>query len=151
MGQTKSGSQAHHKRRTSRTVTSPGFHRPHPGARPGLAGAAGEAPGGRVFAHGTRPAARNGDVGLPSSRLTTRRKVHEGPVCNVVWVAVVAGSLDTQSLEQNSGNRDMECHLTGGKEPELVHGRLRALERGWTLHSLELPRVSGGELVWACS
>ncbi|KAI3372238.1 hypothetical protein L3Q82_022744, partial [Scortum barcoo] len=39
------------------------------------------APGGRVFAHGTRPgSARNGDVGPPSSRLTTRRKVHEGPV-----------------------------------------------------------------------
>ncbi|KAI3366496.1 hypothetical protein L3Q82_000629 [Scortum barcoo] len=34
-----------------------------------------------VFAHGTRPgSARNGDMGLPSSRLTTRRKVHEGPV-----------------------------------------------------------------------
>ncbi|KAI3368502.1 hypothetical protein L3Q82_025392, partial [Scortum barcoo] len=39
------------------------------------------APGGRVFAHGTRPgSARNSDVGPPSSRLTTRRKVHEGPV-----------------------------------------------------------------------
>ncbi|KAI3366585.1 hypothetical protein L3Q82_009201 [Scortum barcoo] len=35
---------------------------------------------------GTRPgSARNGDVGPPSSRLTTRRKVHEGPPCNVVW------------------------------------------------------------------
>ncbi|KAI3374056.1 hypothetical protein L3Q82_022610 [Scortum barcoo] len=41
---------------------------------------------------GTRPgSARNGDVGPPSSRLTTRRKVHEvhGGRCNVVWVAVV--------------------------------------------------------------
>ncbi|KAI3352838.1 hypothetical protein L3Q82_019412, partial [Scortum barcoo] len=41
-----------------------------------------------------------------------------------VWVAVVAGSLRRPnpkniSVEQNSGNRDMECHLTGGKEPEL--------------------------------
>ncbi|KAI3356989.1 hypothetical protein L3Q82_003619 [Scortum barcoo] len=53
---------------------------PHPGARPGV-GARRRAPGGRVFAHGTRPgSARNGDVGPPSSRLTTRRKVHEGPV-----------------------------------------------------------------------
>ncbi|KAI3366417.1 hypothetical protein L3Q82_000453 [Scortum barcoo] len=52
--------------------------------------------------------------------------------CNVVWVAVVAGGLDaTQSLDQNSGNRDMECHLAGGKEPELVR---ELLERGWTLH-----------------
>ncbi|KAI3377141.1 hypothetical protein L3Q82_000333 [Scortum barcoo] len=48
--------------------------------RPGV-GARRQAPGGRVFAHRTRPgSARNGDVGPPSSRLTTRRKVHEGPV-----------------------------------------------------------------------
>ncbi|KAI3362834.1 hypothetical protein L3Q82_001876 [Scortum barcoo] len=62
-------------------VTSPGLALPgpHPGARPGV-GARRRAPGGRVFAHGTRPgSARNGDVGPPSSRLTTRRKVHEGP------------------------------------------------------------------------
>ncbi|KAI3375172.1 hypothetical protein L3Q82_021082 [Scortum barcoo] len=60
------------KRRTSRTVTSPGLALPgpHPGARPGV-GARRRAPGGRVFAHGTRPgSARNGDVGPPSSRLS---------------------------------------------------------------------------------
>ncbi|KAI3351047.1 hypothetical protein L3Q82_005591 [Scortum barcoo] len=74
--------------------------------------------------------------------------------CNVVWVAVVAGGLGrTQSLDQNSGNRDMECHLAGGKEPELVReveryrleivgltsthslgSGTQLLERGWTLH-----------------
>ncbi|KAI3354230.1 hypothetical protein L3Q82_018487 [Scortum barcoo] len=73
--------------------------------------------------------------------------------CNVVWVAVVAGASTTQSLEQNSGNRDMECHLAGGKEPELVReveryrleivgltsthslgSGTQLLERGWTLH-----------------
>ncbi|KAI3357886.1 hypothetical protein L3Q82_016266 [Scortum barcoo] len=75
--------------------------------------------------------------------------------CNVVWVAVVAGGLasTTQSLDQNSGNRDMECHLAGGKEPELVReveryrleivgltsthslgSGTQLLERGWTLH-----------------
>ncbi|KAI3377325.1 hypothetical protein L3Q82_008534, partial [Scortum barcoo] len=55
--------------------------RPHPGAGPGV-WARRRAPGGQwIFAHGTRPSsARNGDVGPPSSRLTTRRKVHEGPV-----------------------------------------------------------------------
>ncbi|KAI3372180.1 hypothetical protein L3Q82_007036 [Scortum barcoo] len=66
-------------RRTSRTVTSPGLVAllgPHPGARPGV-GARRRAPGGRVFAHGTRPgSARNGNVGPPSSRLTT---LQEGP------------------------------------------------------------------------
>ncbi|KAI3360389.1 hypothetical protein L3Q82_002300 [Scortum barcoo] len=74
--------------------------------------------------------------------------------CNVVWVAVVAwGASTTQSLDQNSGNRDMECHLAGGKEPELVQeveryrleivgltsthslgSGTQLLERGWTLH-----------------
>ncbi|KAI3363847.1 hypothetical protein L3Q82_001448 [Scortum barcoo] len=70
-------------RRPARTITSPGLALPgpHPGARPGV-GARRRAPGGRVFAHGTRPgSARNGnDVGPPSSRLTTRRKIHEGLV-----------------------------------------------------------------------
>ncbi|KAI3362246.1 hypothetical protein L3Q82_012567 [Scortum barcoo] len=59
--------------------------------------------------------------------------------CNVVWVAVVAGGLDDPIPGPKlwQCNRDMECHLTGGKkEPELVR---------------EVERVSGGELVWACS
>ncbi|KAI3359421.1 hypothetical protein L3Q82_002924 [Scortum barcoo] len=72
------------KRRISRTVTSPGLAS-YTGAPPWSQawgwGSRRRAPGGRVFAHGTRPgSARNGDVGPPSSRLTTRRKVHEGPV-----------------------------------------------------------------------
>ncbi|KAI3377613.1 hypothetical protein L3Q82_008772 [Scortum barcoo] len=77
--------------------------------------------------------------------------------CNVVWVAaVVAGGLDDdQSLDQNSGNRDMECHLAWGgrslslKVREVERYRLeivgltsthslgsgtQLLERGWTLH-----------------
>ncbi|KAI3377201.1 hypothetical protein L3Q82_009116 [Scortum barcoo] len=116
-------------RTPTRTVTSPGLALPgpHPGARPGVGARVEAAPGGRVFAHGTRPgSARNGDVGPPSSRLTTRRKVHEGPVQCGLGSSRGRGPRTTQSLDQNSGNRDMECHLAGGKEPELVHGRLRA-------------------------
>ncbi|KAI3374835.1 hypothetical protein L3Q82_021373 [Scortum barcoo] len=75
----------------------------------------------------TRPArpgsARNGDVGPPSSRLTTRRKIHEGQgQCNVVWVAVVAGEASrrpnpwTKTLAIGTWN----VTLLGGKEPELV-------------------------------
>ncbi|KAI3365479.1 hypothetical protein L3Q82_010562 [Scortum barcoo] len=56
------------------------------------------------------------DVGPPSSRLTTLQEGSMRGRCNVVWVAVVAWRASTtQSLDQNSGNRDMECHLAGGE------------------------------------
>ncbi|KAI3375752.1 hypothetical protein L3Q82_004050 [Scortum barcoo] len=156
-GQTKSGSEAHHEKKNIKDRVCRldwRYRGPHPGARPGV-GARRRAPGGRVFAHGTRPgSARNGDVGPPSSRLTTRRKVHEGPVQCGLGSSRGRGASTTQSLEQNSGNRDMECHLTGGKEPELVReverycqleivgltsthslgSGTQLLERGWTLH-----------------
>ena len=67
---------------TTRKCTPPGMASlgPHPGARPGV-GARRRAPGGRVFAHGTRlGAARTSDVGPSFSRLTTRRRVQKGPV-----------------------------------------------------------------------
>ena len=69
--------------RTLPGLASPG---PHPGARPGV-GARRRAPGGRVFAHGTRPGtARRSDVGPPSSESRKGR-------CRVIWVAVVGGGL----------------------------------------------------------
>ncbi|KAI3351147.1 hypothetical protein L3Q82_005709 [Scortum barcoo] len=109
------------KKESTRTVTSPGLALqmgPHPGARPGV-GARRRAPGGQVFAHGTRlGSAQNGGVGPPSSRLTTRRKVHEGPVqCGL------GSSRGRGPRRPNPWNKtpwDMECHLAGGKEPELV-------------------------------
>ncbi|KAI3364877.1 hypothetical protein L3Q82_001061 [Scortum barcoo] len=126
---------------------------PHPGARPGV-GARRRAPGGRVFAHGTRPgSARNGDVGPPSSRLTTRRKVHEGPVqCGL------GSSRGREPRRPNPWNKTLAIgtwNVTslGGKEPELVReveryrleivgltsthslgSGTQLLERGWTLH-----------------
>ncbi|KAI3366378.1 hypothetical protein L3Q82_000536 [Scortum barcoo] len=98
---------------------------PHPGARPGV-GARRRAPGGRVFAHGTRPgSARNGDVGPPSSRLTHHPagRSMRGR-CNVVWVAVVAWGQGrfrrpnpwTKTLAIGTWN----VTSLGGKEPELV-------------------------------
>ncbi|KAI3366530.1 hypothetical protein L3Q82_000661 [Scortum barcoo] len=143
------------KRRT-RTVTSPGLALPgpHPGARPGV-GACRRAPGGRVFAHGTRPgSARNGDVGLPSSRLTTRRKVHEGPVQCGLGSSRGGGLDDPIPRTKTLAIGTWIVTSLGGKEPELVQGRLRGtgleivgltsthslgsgtqlLERGWTLH-----------------
>ncbi|KAI3376921.1 hypothetical protein L3Q82_000017 [Scortum barcoo] len=152
-------------RRTSRTVTSPGLALPgpHPGARPGV-GARRRAPGGRVFAHGTRPgSARNGDVGPPSSRLTTRRKVHEGPVqCGL------GSSRGGGPRRPNPWNKTLAIgtwNVTsslGGKEPELVReveryrleivgltsthslgSGTQLLERGWTLHYSGVAQARG--------
>ena len=70
----------------TRLFTSPGMALPgpHPGTRPGV-GAPRRVPGGRVLAHGTWPgSARKSDVGPPSSRFTTRRRVQKGLVsCNL--------------------------------------------------------------------
>ncbi|KAI3354168.1 hypothetical protein L3Q82_018704, partial [Scortum barcoo] len=143
-------------RRTSRTVTSPGLALPgpHPGARPGV-GARRRAPGGRVFAHGTRPgSARNGDVGPPSSRLTTRRKVHEGPVQCGLGSSRGGGPRRPNPWTKTLAIGTWNVTSLGGKEPELVReverryrleivgltsthslgSGTQLLERGWTLH-----------------
>ncbi|KAI3354744.1 hypothetical protein L3Q82_004575 [Scortum barcoo] len=126
------------KRRISRTVTSPGLALPGgPTLEPGLGlGLAGERLVAGSLPTGTRPgSARNGDVGPPSSRLTTRRKVHEGPVqCGL------GSSRGREPRRPNPWNKTLAIgtwNVTslGGKEPELVR---------------EVERVSGGELVWAC-
>ncbi|KAI3353777.1 hypothetical protein L3Q82_005005 [Scortum barcoo] len=56
--------------------------RPHPGARPGVRAHAGErlVAGSLPTGPGRAQPEMASDVGPPSSRLTTRRKVHEGPV-----------------------------------------------------------------------
>ncbi|KAI3376974.1 hypothetical protein L3Q82_000211 [Scortum barcoo] len=112
--------------------------------------------GAPVFAHGTRPgSARNSDVGPPSSRLTTRRKVHEGPVqCGL------GSSRGGGPRRPNPWTKTLLAIGTwnvtslGGKEPELVREEVeryrleivgltsthslgsgtQLLERGWTLH-----------------
>ncbi|KAI3377202.1 hypothetical protein L3Q82_009118 [Scortum barcoo] len=127
---------------------------PHPGARPGV-GARRRAPGGRVFAHGTRPgSARNGDVGPPSSRLTTRRKVHEGPVqCGLgssrgrgprrpnPWNKTLAiGTWNVTSLGGRSLSfqvREVERYrleIVGLTSTHSLGSGTQLLERGWTLH-----------------
>ncbi|KAI3367239.1 hypothetical protein L3Q82_008291 [Scortum barcoo] len=83
-GQTKSGSQAHHEQKNikDRYVARIGVTgAPHlePGLGLGLAGerlVAGSLPTGPGRAQPEMATA----MGPPSSRLTTRRKVHEGPV-----------------------------------------------------------------------
>ncbi|KAI3354768.1 hypothetical protein L3Q82_004594 [Scortum barcoo] len=151
-------------RRTSRTVTSPGLALPgpHPGARPGV-GARRRAPGGRVFAHGTWPgSARNGDVGPPSSRLTTRRKVHEGPVQCGLGSSRGGGPRRPNPWTKTLAIGTWNVTSLGGKEPELVReveryrleivgltsthslgSGTQLLERGWTLH---YSGVAQGEL-----
>ncbi|KAI3359392.1 hypothetical protein L3Q82_002894 [Scortum barcoo] len=135
---------------------------PHPGARPGV-GARRRAPGGRVFAHGTRElgSARNG-VGPPSSRLTTQcRKVHEGPVqCGL------GSSRGREPRRPNPWNKTLAIgtwNVTslGGKEPELV----REVERyrleivgltspprivAWALEPSSLREGLDPPLLWSC-
>ncbi|KAI3360600.1 hypothetical protein L3Q82_002468 [Scortum barcoo] len=126
---------------------------PDPGARPGV-GARRRAPGGRVFAHGTRPgSARNGDVGPPSSRLTTRRKVHEGPVQCGLGSSRGGGPRRPNPWTKTLAIGTWNVTSLGGKEPELVReveryrleivgltsthslgSGTQLLERGWTLH-----------------
>ncbi|KAI3373481.1 hypothetical protein L3Q82_021949 [Scortum barcoo] len=129
------------------------YNGPHPGARPGV-GAQWRAPGGRVFAHGTRPgSARNGDVGPPSSRLTTRRKVHEGPVQCGLGSSRGGGPRRPNPWTKTLAIGTWNVTSLGGKEPELVReveryrleivgltsthslgSGTQLLERGWTLH-----------------
>ncbi|KAI3358428.1 hypothetical protein L3Q82_014855 [Scortum barcoo] len=112
------------------------------------------APGGRVFAHGTRPgSARNGDVGPPSSRLTTRRKVHEGPVQCGLGSSRGRGPRRPNPWTKTLAIGTWNVTSLGGKEPELVReveryrleivgltsthslgSGTQLLERGWTLH-----------------
>ncbi|KAI3358504.1 hypothetical protein L3Q82_014924 [Scortum barcoo] len=112
------------------------------------------APGGRVFAHGTRPgSARNGDVGPPSSRLTTCRKVHEGPVqCGLgssrgreprrpnPWNKTLAiGTWNVTSLggRSLSSCREVERYrleIVGLTSTHSLGSGTQLLERGWTLH-----------------
>ncbi|KAI3377397.1 hypothetical protein L3Q82_008587, partial [Scortum barcoo] len=106
------------------------------------------------FAHGTRPgSARNGDVGPPSSRLTTRRKVHEGPVQCGLGSSRGRGPRRPNPWNKTLAIGTWNVTSLGGKEPELVReveryrleivgltsthslgSGTQLLERGWTLH-----------------
>ncbi|KAK3517140.1 hypothetical protein QTP86_003932 [Hemibagrus guttatus] len=144
----------------SRTVTSPGLASPglHPGARPGV-GARRRAPGGRVFACGTRPGtARRNDVGPPYRRPTTRRKEHKGPVQCVLGSGHGRGPRRPKPWTKNLAFGTWNVTSLGGKEPELVRAVERyrleivglasthslgsgtqLLERGWTLFFSGVP------------
>ncbi|KAI3354008.1 hypothetical protein L3Q82_018568, partial [Scortum barcoo] len=103
---------------------------------------------------GTRPgSARNGDVGPPSSRLTTRRKVHEGPVQCGLGSSRGGGPRRPNPWTKTLAIGTWNVTSLGGKEPELVReveryrleivgltsthslgSGTQLLERGWTLH-----------------
>ncbi|KAK3557951.1 hypothetical protein QTP86_003867 [Hemibagrus guttatus] len=136
-------------------LASPG---PHPGARPGV-GARRRAPGGRVFACGTRPGtARRKDVGPPSRTPTTRRKEHKGPVPCGLGSSHGRGPRRPKPWTKNLAFGTWNVTSLGGKEPELVREVKRyrleivrlasthslgsgtqLLERGWTLFFSGVP------------
>ncbi|KAK3544845.1 hypothetical protein QTP86_027518 [Hemibagrus guttatus] len=146
--------------RRFRTVTSPGLASPgpHPAARPGV-GARRRAPGGRVFACGTRPGtARRKDVGPPSRRPTTRRKEHKGPVPCVLGSSHGRGPRRPKPWTKNLAFGTWNVTSLGGKEPELMReveryqleivwlasthslgSGTQLLERGWTLFFSGVP------------
>ncbi|KAI3357180.1 hypothetical protein L3Q82_015641, partial [Scortum barcoo] len=113
-----------------------------PGLGLGLAGA-GERLVAGSLPYGTRPGSAEPEMAtwarLPVG-LTTRRKVREGPVQCGLGSSRGRGprrrpNPQTKTLAIGTWN----VTSLGGKEPELVHGRLRGsgtqlLERGWTLH-----------------
>ncbi|KAI3361009.1 hypothetical protein L3Q82_012904, partial [Scortum barcoo] len=73
---------------------------------------------------------RNGDVGPPSSRLTTRRKVHEGPVQCGLGSSRGGGPRRPNPWTKTLAIGTWNVTSLGGKEPELVQGRLRVRSCG---------------------
>ena len=125
---------------------------PHPGARPGVE-ALRRASGGRVFAHGTQSgAARMSNVGLPSSRLTTRRRVQREPVqCDLggsrglrprrpnprtvtqtmgTWKVTLLGGKETVLVREVERYR---LEIVGLTSKHSLGSGTQLLERGWTL------------------
>ncbi|KAK3543152.1 hypothetical protein QTP70_011945 [Hemibagrus guttatus] len=145
---------------TSRTVTSPGLASlgPHPGARSGV-GARRRAPGGRVFACGTRlGTAQRNDIGPPSHRPTTRRKEHKGSVQCALGSSHGWGPQRPKPWTKNLAFGTWTVTSLGGKEPELVReveryrleivgltsthslgSGTQLLERGWSLFYSGVP------------
>ncbi|KAK3542019.1 hypothetical protein QTP86_010364 [Hemibagrus guttatus] len=127
-------------------------------AKPGV-GARRRAPGGRVFACGTRPGtARRKDVGPPSRRPTTRRKEHKGPVQCVLGSSHGRGPQRPKPWTKNLAFGTWNVTSLGRKEPELVKeveryqleivglasthslgSGTQLLERGWTLFFSRVP------------
>ncbi|KAK3573061.1 hypothetical protein QTP86_012293 [Hemibagrus guttatus] len=143
---------------TDRYVARTGVTGAPPGARPGV-GARRRAPGGRVFACGTRPGtAQRNDVGPPSHRPTTRRKEHKGPVQCVLGSGHGRGPRRPKPWTKNLAFGTWNVTSLGGKEPELVReveryrleivglasthslgSGTQLLERGWTLFFSGVP------------
>ncbi|KAI3357592.1 hypothetical protein L3Q82_016001 [Scortum barcoo] len=124
-GQTKSGSQAHHEQKNikDRYVARIGVTwgpTLEPGLGLGLAGerlVAGSLPTGPGRAQPEMATWARLPVGSPPAGRSMRGRAVQ---CGAMWFRVAVSSRGggprrTQSLDQNSGNRDMECHLAGGE------------------------------------
>ncbi|KAI3359158.1 hypothetical protein L3Q82_002692 [Scortum barcoo] len=171
-GQTKSGSQAHHEKKNIKDrYVCPDWCYRGPTLEPGLGlGLAGERlVAGSLPTGPGRAQPEMADVGPPSSRLTTRRKVHEGPVQCGLGSSRGRGPRRPNPWTKTLAIGTWNVTSLGGKEPELVReveryrleivgltsthslgSGTQLLERAGPSTTLELPRVSGGELVWAC-
>ncbi|KAI3358762.1 hypothetical protein L3Q82_014724 [Scortum barcoo] len=135
---TKSGSQAHHEQKNikDRYVAEMALPGPHPGARPGVGRLAGE----RLVAGSlpTGPGRAQPEMATwarLSSRLTTRRKVHEGPVQCGLGSSRGGGPRRPNPWTKTLAIGTWNVTSLGGKEPELV----QEVER----YRLEIPPCVG--------
>lgn len=132
-------------KKNKNTSSNIGVTKNHPGDRPGWPGSV-----------------QNGNVAFQQVHHRQR-----GPLANVIWFEWQLGpsNLTSQSLDQMSDYRDMECHfVAGGRDPELLweverhwpekvgltsthSSGSRLLERGWTI-PIFLGCPEGVEVVW---
>lgn len=145
----------------SKFLTSPGLAWPgsHSGARLWI-GACRRTPGDEDCSHGTRlGAARDGDVGLTSRRLTTRRKIHEGQKQSSLGGSRGKGAQRPNFQIKPLAIRTWNVTSLGEKEPELERYWLEIV-RLTTTHSmgsgtqvleraLRYPGVAQQEWRWA--
>ncbi|KAI3359422.1 hypothetical protein L3Q82_002925 [Scortum barcoo] len=96
---------------------------PHPGARPGVGARMASAwwlESLPATGPGRAQPRNGGDVGPPSSRLTTRRKVHEGPVQCGLGSSRGGGPRRPNPWTKTLAIGTWNVTSLGGKEPELV-------------------------------
>ncbi|KAI3368718.1 hypothetical protein L3Q82_025413 [Scortum barcoo] len=140
-GQTKSGSEAHHEKKEYQGPLrqSPDWRYRGPTLEPGWElgfGARRQAPGGRVFAHGTRPgSARNGDVG-PAFQVDRYRQAKQAAARTVLEAKTRVWEEFGEAMEEDYRSASKRFWQT-----------VRRLRRGKQYSANTVYSAVGGELL----